>query len=57
MKTRQRMHLNQLVPEVMKQLHRFKPDVAHIKKRIETLIETEYLERDESDKRIFNYLA
>ncbi len=57
MKTRLRLEHNQLVTEVVKQLQRFKPDAADIKKRIEALIEQEYLERDEKDRKIYNYLA
>ena len=30
---------------------------ADLKKRIESLIDREYLERDESDTQIYNYLA
>jgi cullin 3 len=58
MKTRQRLEHNILVAEVMKQLSvRFPADPSFIKKRIESLIEREYLERDKDDRRIFNYLA
>ncbi|CEP00115.1 hypothetical protein PBRA_007849 [Plasmodiophora brassicae] len=57
MKTRQRLHHNQLVSEVIKQLQRFKPAAADIKKRVENLIEQEYLERDDADRRYYNYLA
>jgi cullin-4 len=30
---------------------------ADLKKRIESLIDREYLERDDSDSQIYNYLA
>jgi cullin 3 len=37
---------------------RFKPDVGMIKKRIESLIEREYLERDETaDRPAYRYVA
>ncbi len=57
MKTRLRLGHQQLISEVVKQLQRFKPDAGDIKKRIEALIEQEYLERDEKDRKIYNYLA
>ncbi|KAG8728982.1 Cullin-3, partial [Ceratobasidium sp. 428] len=56
MKDRKRMLHNDLVTEVTKQLStRFHPVPAAIKKRIEALIEKEYLERGE-DKKSYNYL-
>ncbi|KAG8678576.1 Cullin-3, partial [Ceratobasidium sp. 394] len=57
MKDRKRMAHNDLISEVTKQLStRFHPVPAAIKKRIEALIEKEYLERGE-DKKSYNYLA
>ena len=48
-----------LVAELIQQLAaRFMPDVAMVKKRIESLIEREYLERvDESERAAYRYLA
>jgi len=58
MKSRKRMQHQQLVLEVCQQLQRmFKPDIRLIKKRIEDLIGREYLERDQDNKNIYNYLA
>lgn len=37
--------------------HRFKPDFKLIKKRIEDLIQREYLERDKENPQLFRYLA
>ena len=58
---RQRKKLDHisLVTEVIQQLaSRFKPDVTMVKKRIESLIEREYLERAENpDRAAYNYLA
>lgn len=34
----------------------FKPDVNFIKKRIESLIEREYLKRDENDWNTYSYI-
>ena len=44
--------------EVSRQLSaRFVPDPQSVKKRIESLIEREYLERDEKDRKLYQYLA
>ena len=49
---------NNLIAEVTAQLQsRFVPTPSLIKARIEALIEREYLERDESNMKIYNYLA
>ena len=58
---RQRKELNhqKLITEVIQQLNsRFLPDVAMVKKRIESLIEREYLERvEQADRPAYRYLA
>ncbi|KAJ7593081.1 Cullin-domain-containing protein [Mycena floridula] len=57
MKDRKHMTHNDLVNEVARQLaERFQPNALSIKKRIEVLIEKEYLERCE-DRKSYNYLA
>ncbi|KAG6820945.1 hypothetical protein H0H93_009181 [Arthromyces matolae] len=57
MKDRKHMTHNDLINEVTRQLSaRFHPDPLHIKKRIEGLIEREYLERCE-DRKSYNYCA
>lgn len=44
--------------EVIKMLsYRFQPDPASIKKRIEALIDRDFIERDSKDVRLYNYLA
>jgi hypothetical protein len=40
----------------MKMITIFKPDVNFIKKRIESLIEREYLRRDELDWNTYSYV-
>jgi cullin 1 len=46
------------VLEVVQQLQRmFQPDVRQIKKRIEDLIDREYLARDEINPNTFRYVA
>jgi DNA-binding MarR family transcriptional regulator len=58
MKARKTMKHAQLVGEVMQQLSaRFKAKPPDIKKRIEALIEQDYLERDAKDRGVYNYLA
>ncbi|KAF8309915.1 Cullin-domain-containing protein [Clavulina sp. PMI_390] len=57
MKDRKRMTHNDLLNEVTKQLtHRFLPNPLEIKKRIEALLDREYLDRGE-DKRSYIYVA
>lgn len=57
MKSRKVLSLQQLFAECDEQLGRiFKPDIKLIKKRIENLIEREYLERDKDDSNTFRYL-
>ena len=36
---------------------RFMPNPITIKKRIESLIERDYLKRSESDKKVYTYIA
>lgn len=61
MKCRQRKQLShqKLITEVIQQLSaRFSPDINMVKKRIESLIEREYLEREEDTERpAYRYLA
>jgi cullin 1 len=47
----------QLIAEVLSQLAFFKPDPKVIKKRIESLIDREYLERDPDNPNTYRYLA
>jgi Cullin protein neddylation domain len=42
---------------VVKQLHTFRPQPAVIKRRIEHLIDQDYLERDEKDATLYHYVA
>jgi cullin 4 len=35
----------------------FHPDVIDVKKRIEGLVEEEYMSRDEEDRNLFHYIA
>mmetsp|Transcript_26410 Transcript_26410/g.47617 ORF Transcript_26410/g.47617 Transcript_26410/m.47617 type:complete len:256 (-) Transcript_26410:205-972(-) len=58
MKARKMLNHNDLVAEVTRQLSgRFAPQPQFVKKRVESLIEREYLERDEGDRRVYRYMA
>jgi len=58
MKARKHMNHNQLVSEVVEQLNkRFQPSPIIIKKRIEGLIEREYMKRSDQDRKQYIYLA
>uniref|UniRef100_A0A166B5D3 Cullin neddylation domain-containing protein n=1 Tax=Daucus carota subsp. sativus TaxID=79200 RepID=A0A166B5D3_DAUCS len=58
MKARRVLDHNNIVTEVTKQLQsRFLPNPIIIKKRIESLIEREFLERDKEDRKLYRYLA
>jgi len=58
MKSRKSMEHNNLIAEVTKQLSsRFIPNPVVIKKRIESLIERDYLARSEANWKIYEYLA
>jgi cullin 3 len=58
MKSRRLLDHNNIISEVTKQLQaRFLPNPAVIKKRIESLIEREFLERDRVDRKLYRYLA
>jgi len=59
--SRQRKELShqELIAQVIQQLtSRFLPDVTMVKKRIESLIEREFLDRaDDSERPAYRYLA
>lgn len=58
MKARRLLKHEELLNEVIKQLiSRFKPQPSFIKRRIEELIEKEYLKRSDSDTSVYEYLA
>ena len=58
MKARKTLFHNELITEVTKQLQvRFRPDPMLIKQRIESLIEREFLKRDDNNSRRYHYVA
>lgn len=58
MKQRKKLGHQELLLEVIKQLsNRFQPDPSAIKKRIESLIERDYLERCEDQRNTYKYLV
>jgi len=56
MKTRKTLAVQTLIGELLAQV-RFAAKAADVKKRIESLIERDYLERDDEDITILRYLA
>lgn len=58
MKSRRVLDHNNIITEVTKQLQsRFLANPVEIKKRIESLIERDFLERDNVDRKMYRYLA
>jgi cullin 1 len=57
MKARKTLAHQQLVGEVLMELAFFKPDPKLIKRRIEALIDREYLGRDAENPSTYKYLA
>lgn len=57
MKARKTLPHQQLLSEVLTQLSFFNPNPRVIKKRIEALIDREYLERSADNPSVYNYLA
>lgn len=57
MKSRKTLGHQQLVSEVLSQLSFFQPNLRVIKRRIEALIDREYLERDVDQTNSYKYLA
>ncbi|XP_010552580.1 PREDICTED: cullin-3B-like [Tarenaya hassleriana] len=58
MKSRRVLDHNNIIAEVTKQLQsRFLANPTEIKKRIESLIERDFLERDSTDRKLYRYLA
>lgn len=57
MKARKTLQHNVLVTEVVQQLQNFRPNPRIIKKKIEHLIERDYLARDPNEQNVYTYLA
>jgi cullin 1 len=57
MKARKTLQHQQLLSEVLAQLSFFNPNPRVVKKRIEALIDREYLERSTDNPGVYNYLA
>ena len=56
MKGRKTELYNDIIAEVFHQSNMFKPDPIMIKQRIESLVEREFLKRDEQNRNIYHYL-
>jgi cullin 1 len=57
MKARTTLSHQKLLSEVMAQLTFFRPEPRDVKKRIEAMIDREYLERNPDNPTFYNYLA
>jgi len=58
MKQRKLISHAELVNEVLTQMgSRFNPDLAMVKKRIESLMEREYMERAEGERQVYRYIV
>ena len=57
MKARKKLKHQLLIAEVLAQLSDFKPNPTLVVRKIEALIEREYLENDEEEANTYNYLA
>lgn len=58
MKSRKKLGLSQIVAEVVQQLSKmFQAEVKMIKKQVESLIDREYVKRDDENPNVFIYLA
>ncbi len=58
MKARKTVKHTELVMEVVNQLKdRFKVETSEIKRAIEALIVREYMERNDNNRALYNYLA
>ena len=51
------MRQEELVQEVITMMQNFKPEIALIKKRIDNLVERDYMERDKPDEQVLLYRA
>jgi len=56
MKARKTLKHNELLENVIKQVTMFLPQPKMIKERIESLIERDYLKRDDADRNLYIYL-
>ncbi|CAD8111381.1 unnamed protein product [Paramecium primaurelia] len=56
MKSKKTIKHHELLENCQQMISIFKPDILFIKKRIENLIEREYIRRDEKDWNIYHYL-
>uniref|UniRef100_A0AC35TI32 Cullin_Nedd8 domain-containing protein n=1 Tax=Rhabditophanes sp. KR3021 TaxID=114890 RepID=A0AC35TI32_9BILA len=58
MKARKEMRHQQLVSDVVGVVkERFKPEISHIKRSIDALIEKDYIKRDANERDLYQYLA
>jgi len=56
MKSRKTLRHQELITEAMRQVNHFKPQPPMIKGQIESLIQREFIKRDEEDRNIYIYI-
>lgn len=57
MKSRKKLLYNDLRLEVLSLMRTFRPDDSLIKKRIDSLVDREYIEKDKTDENLLVYKA
>ncbi len=57
MKARKTLPHQELISNVLSQLHTFQCETKDIKRHIESLIQRDYLERSSENGNVYNYLA
>ena len=55
-KTRKLIRHQDLINEVIRQVQQFKPQPPMIKGQVESLIQREFLARDENDRGLYHYI-
>lgn len=58
MKNRKQLDHNSLIVETIKQINaKFKPDIGFIKRSMESLMDQDYIKRDENNRSLYHYIA
>jgi cullin 4 len=58
MKARKKLTYEEIKTQTIEAVRKhFAPEVSSIKQRVDSLVEMEYLRRDEEDRNLFHYVA